>query len=404
MITKSINSGFHHLFRFHVDRSLLEITLFQFFCNLGTNLIALSLPFYLYQNLEYQVWQICVFFLAWQTAFVLIIPFVGTFIERFGLKHSMGFQSFATALFWIVLPFLVQGELWMDLLRMAPFFLLRASAVGVSEVSYDIFLTHHMDDASRGKTIAWIQIAIMATVIMAPFLGGLITYFIGFEWTAVVAFVAFLISGIVLLFTPDEKFHVPYTPKELLRDTFKRDSRSVFVAEGGRVFFDAILWLVWPIFLILILKNIVTMGILVGISSGISMMLIYCIGRRIDQGGVSEKTLRFGSYRSTVLNFLRGILWDPFLLAIVDVLHKINFDTLKVSYDVQMQRWLRRRNTFERAHIRWMIVENIYMLAVAFFTILFILFQESTQIIFIIIFCVGSLANLGIQAISNSRE
>ena len=406
MISKSLNAGLHDLHHIHLrmDKEILEVSLFQFFASLGRNIIMLALPFYLYYGIGYQLWQICMFFLVWQGTSSLILPFVGSALTKIGLKHSMALRSIGVSIFWIAMGILLTGNFWMDILVMLPFFFLRSFVKGVSVIAYDIFLAYHMNKATKGKTLAGIQIAIMAAVVMAPLAGGFIMKELGFQWLTYVATLFYLISGVVLLLTPDKKFHVSYTPTKLLRDAFKKTDKSLILAEFGRVFFDAIIWIVWPLFLLLVLTNVVKIGTVIAISSALSMIVTFIIGKRIDKLGVSSRSIRFGAYRSTVLNVLRGIVWDPVVLAVLDALHKINLGVTKVPYTIQLYKWLHKRDTFERAHIRWMIAENTYTLAIGIFAILFYVFSNDVKSVFIAIFALGSFTMLLTQAISKFED
>ncbi|MCF7905797.1 MFS transporter [Candidatus Gracilibacteria bacterium] len=387
-----------------MDKEIVEVSFFQFFANLGRNIIMLVLPFYLYRVVGYEMWQICMFFLFWQLGFTVTIPFAGEFLTRFGLKHSMALRSIGVSMFWVAISFFIRGDFWSDMLFMIPFFLLNAYAKAVSEIAYDIFLSYYLSRGSGGKTIAWMQIAIMTAVIIAPLAGGLLMKSYGFSWVAYTTAFFYLLSGVVLLLTPDHKFHVSYTPTRLLADTFKKTDKTLIIAEFGRVFFDAVLWVVWPIFLLLVLKNVVSIGAVVAISSLLSMIASLIIGKKIDKLGINPRSFRFGAYRSTFLNFLRGVVWDPIALAIIDALHKINFGVMKVPYTVQIYKWLHKQDTFERAHIRWMIAENIYMIAILIFTGLFFLFADNFKMVFAGIFAVGSVTMLLTQVVSKFTD
>jgi hypothetical protein len=406
MISKSLNAGLHDLHHIHMrmDKEILEVSLFQFFASLGRNIIMLALPFYLYYGIGYQLWQICMFFLVWQGTSSLILPFVGSVLTRLGLKHCMALRSIGVSIFWIAMGILLTGNFWTDVLIMLPFFFLRSFVKGVSVIAYDIFLTYHMNKESKGKTLAGIQIAIMSAVVMAPLAGGFIMKELGFQWLTYIATLFYAASGVVLLLTPDKKFKVSYTPTKLLRDAFKKTDKSLILAEFGRVFFDAIIWIVWPLFLLLVLTNVVKIGTVIAISSALSMVVTFIIGKRIDKMGVNSRAIRFGAYRSTVLNVLRGIVWDPVVLAVLDALHKINLGVTKVPYTIQLYKWLHKRDTFERAHIRWMIAENTYTLAIGIFAILFYVFSNDVKSVFVAIFALGSLTMLLTQAIAKFQD
>lgn len=88
---KAPNTDLHHMFHFKFDAELLEVGVFQLFRNLGRNMLSLALPFYLFSSLEYEIWQVCLFYLTWQICFVCLYPFAGFFLEKWGLKprHSL---------------------------------------------------------------------------------------------------------------------------------------------------------------------------------------------------------------------------------------------------------------------------------------------------------------------------
>jgi MFS family permease len=400
---RSLNSGFHHLFNSHFDKEFLEIAISALFFYTAKNLISLALPFYLYVTLHYSLSEVFLFFVFWQISFTFIMPFVGGFISKVGLKHSMSGRRLFDAVFYLSLPLLLTGDFWMDISKMIPLFIIRSFFSSASEISYDIFLTHHVTRESKGKMFAWLQIGIMGGAVLAPIIGGLITKYFGFTWASILAFVLFLISGGVLFLTSDEKFEISYTPKKLLLDTLKKTPKNLFFAEFGRVFFDAVMWLIWPIFLVITLKDVVSMGVLVGVSSGIAMIVAFFVGKKIDANagkGLSQKILHSGAMRSLIFNFARGIVFYPTAIGIFDACNKVNDQTMKVPYDIGVYKWLCRRRTFEKAHIRWFIAENTYTISTIIFALSFYFFEDFSKELFIIFFVSGSFLLLLMQKIS----
>ncbi len=400
---RSLNSGFHHLFHCHVDKEFLEVAVSSIFFYMAKNLISLALPFYLYTTLHYSLSEVFLFFVFWQISFSFVMPFVGGFISKIGLKHSMASRRFWDAIFYLSLPMLLTGDFWGDISRVMPLFFIRSLFSSASEISYDIFLTHHVTRETKGKMLSWIQIGIMGGAILAPIMGGLITQYFGFTWTSIAAFLLFMISGGVLLLTSDEKFKVPYTSKKLIIDAFKKTPKNLFFAEAGRVFFDAVMWLVWPMFLVLTLKDVVSMGVLVGASSGAAMIVAFFIGKKIDANrgkGIVQKILHRGALRSMVFNFARGVVFYPTAIGIFDACNKINDQTMKVPYDIGVYKWLCRRHTFEKAHIRWFIAENIYTVATIIFAASFYFFENYSKELFTAFFVSGAFLLLLMQKVS----
>lgn len=390
--SRAHNAGFHNLLS-HVDSEMLEVGLFQLFQNLGKNLIGLSIIFHMYNNLHYEAWEILIFFFFWQVPFSLTIPFVGKFIEKVGLKHALSTRAIGAIALYAGLTLIVNENIFQSILWMTPIFFFRAFVRNSSDIAYDIFLTNHLNKETKGQAVAWMQIAIMMATVIAPILGAFITARFGFNMVAICAIGFVVIAALVLYITPDQKFETPYSSKRLVSDTVFNTSRNLFIAEWGRVFFDCILWIVWPIFLAVTIKDLMSSGLLIGISSGIAMVMAFFIGKKIDKSKQGhEKILKWGAYRSSFLNFFRAIWIEPITISLIDALSKINDQTIKVPYNIAFYKWMHEENTIERAHIRWIIAQNYYTLQLAIFTGIFILFSGAPLMVFIMIFSLGAIS------------
>ena len=139
----------------------------------------------------------------------------------------------------------------------------------------------------------------MAATVLAPIIGGFVTAYAGFVWTTYVGLFFFLLSGGILLLTPDEKFKFPYSVKKFMSDTKTIIPKPLAYAEFGRVFFDSVIYLIWPIFLVVAVSDISKIGLLAGISSGVAMVIAYSIGKKMDKiKDKAAQTIRHGAYRS----------------------------------------------------------------------------------------------------------
>jgi MFS family permease len=267
-------------------------------------------------------------------------------------------------------------------------------------MAYDIFLAHHLNKKNRGQTVALLQIAIAVSTVLAPIIGGIITDKFGFIYTTYAGLAFFLLSGIILLLTPDEKFKFPYTPKKFVKDLRSETPKDLLWAEFGRCFFDGVMYLLWPLFLVVVITNMTSIGLVAGISSGIGMAVAFWIGKRMDRGGANpESALRHGAYRSVLLNFVRGIWWEPLTIGIIDSLNRVNDQTIKVPYDMQFYKWLHQKNTLERAQIRIFVSQTVYLFCFVVCSLL-LFFVASPKIVFISIFVLSAFSLWFTQRIS----
>ncbi len=405
MPQKAINADFHHLFHLKFDKEMAEVGFYQLFFYLGRNLVVLSLAYHMYVNLNYDLWQICFYFCLGQFMFFAMAPFVGAAIQRLGLKHSIAARPLGLFVFWLALPYVLVIDFWQSMLYMIPLFFIRGYCGGMSLLSYDIFLSHHLNKQNRGKSLALLQIAIMASTVLAPIIGGFITAWAGFVWTTYAGLFFFGISGCVLLLTPDEKFKFPYTISEFIHDTRTVIPKPLAYAEFGRVFFDAVIYLIWPIFLVVAVSDISKIGLLAGLSSGVAMGIAYWMGKQMDKKGAGKVNvaIRRGAYRSMLLNFVRGVWWEPVTLGIIDSVNKINDQTIKVPYDMQFYKWINEKNTLERSHARLFLDQGIYLLAFALGVLAFY-YCTNTTAVFIACFLLGAMSLWFTQQISEVGE
>lgn len=398
---RAINSDFQSLFHLKFDKEMAEVGFFQLFFYLGRNLVVLSLAYHMFVNLEYAIWQICFYYMVGQLMFFVVSPFVGLVIQKIGLKHAIALRPAALCIFWLALPYVLVQDFWLSILCMLPFFLIRGLGGTTSVLAYDIFLSHHLNRKNKGKSLALLQIAIMASTVLAPIIGGFVTAYAGFIWTTYIGLVFFIIAGIVLMLTPDEKFKCPYSVKKFLKDTPAVIPAPLAYAEFGRVTFDSVIYLIWPVFLVVAIGDISKIGLLAGASSGVAMIVAYWIGKQMDKGGTkTDVALRHGAYRSMLLNFIRGVWWEPITLGLVDSINKINDQTIKVPYDMQFYKWINEKDTLERAHARLFYDQGIYLLIFAFGAMAFYAFPQNQTLIFIACFLFGSMSLWFTQRIS----
>lgn len=402
---KAPNGNFHQLFHMPMDAEMLEVGLYQLFRNLGKSMLTLAIPFYLYATLGYEIWQVCVFYLCWQVWFVVLHPFAGYFMQHWGLKHCMAAMTVSSSIFWLAIPFMVQGDFVNDIWRMTPFFALRALGYVLFEVSYDIFLTHHMNRQAQGKVLAYLQIAVLMAALLAPILGAFLAATFGLQAATWAAVGFLLVAGGILLLTPDEKIKVPYSPKKLAIDTIKKTPLALPLSQLAWVFQDGILWIIWPIFLALIVKDLLSMSLLVGVASFCAMVVAYIMGRKIDKKSQPPKDLlEGGSIRGTIINLCRAVSFSPVVVLIIDFGYKVNWQSITVPHDNEVYKWLHEKDTYERSHIRWWIVETCYLIPLLLATGLFYIFDNEPQWLFILLFLVSGVGLLGTSQVTKLNK
>lgn len=390
---KSFHHSFHHVLNV-CNTEVLEVSLFQLFRSVAKNLAGLMLPFYMYNSLGYELYQVALFYCIWQFCFTVVFPFLGKVIQVLGLKHTIALRSWVSIVFWLSIPLILQGDFWTDMMYLIPLLLVRAFCCGSSEVAYDIFLTHHMNKGKKGKTLAYIQVAIMLSAFLAPIIGGVITKVWGFEYVTYVAALFYILSGSVLMMTPDEKIEVPYSSRKFLGDMKKDVPKSLYISEFGRVFFDGLMWIIWPLFLVLIFSDASSLGKIVGVASGLSMVVAVFVGHWLDKKAQKNEEgdiLYWGNFRAMCFNLLRGVWHEPVFLVLVDTFNRINQHSTTVPYDFIFYKWMRDHNSIERSQTRWFIAESVYGIVMGTAALFLFLFEGYERWVFMGLFMFGAM-------------
>jgi len=403
---KSHRIGWLHLMRLHIDKELLEISFFQMFLNLARSLLDLLAPVYLYLELGYTIEQVFLFFILWQLAFSLMMPFVGTLLRRFKIKHAIALRPLVSIFFWWGAAVLLQGDFVSDMIIFMPLFFLRALGCGVSEVAYDVFLAHHLHTKVRGRLVAFVEIATMVGAILSPIVGAVVMSIWGFDYVIYAAMFFFLCSFVVLFLTPDHKISVSYKPSQVMRDMWKETPHALYRSEIGRVFFDTVLWIPWPLFLVLVLPNVTVIGLVVGAASGIALFVAWTSGVKVDvkKKSAEQLLLRNGGLRGALANVFRGFIQTPVGLTLVESVSVINYETIIVPYYAEMYRWIHEKKSFERAHIRWIITENMYTLLLLLLLGFFWLWPFGDMSFFVLTFILSGVGLLLCQKIVQLRS
>ena len=314
----------HHLLQLKVNKEILEVGASQLFSRIGRDLIALSLIYVMFRELNYAIWQIIFFYVLWCCSF-WGIPWAGKLVEKIGLKHAMAINGLGEIIVFAALPFVLTENYWLSMFVAFFVMSIRGYLSGCFKVSYEVFLSHHLSKKSQGKELAWLQISIIFAGVASPLIGTMITAFFGFLATVALSIFFFTLSALVLFLTPDEKVSLQVKPKAIIKDTFLKTPKPIIQAELGHNIFGAVIWIIWPLFLVVSFSSLISTGALVAASSGIAMIVAYLTGRKVDRAPTAAlSSIKRAVGFSTILNFLRAVWLSPYGITIIDALDNIN--------------------------------------------------------------------------------
>jgi MFS family permease len=246
-----------------------------------------------------------------------------------------------------------------------------------------------LNKGNPGKIIAWFTILMIVAGLLSPIIGVIISQYFGFQWTTIFGVLFFLIAWIPLILTKDSKIDIIYTPKKIVKDTLLNTPKILFQAEFGFSFFDGVMWVIWPLFLIIVLDGVIQTAILISISSIISIVISYFLGN-VSNEKKEQEIIKIGSYTGFLINTLRPLWIEPITLSVFDSLHKISFNSAKISYEKFLYKWI-EKNPIERSCIRQWIVQFNYFISVLFGALMFYFLNFDEVLIFILIFMISAL-------------
>lgn len=392
-----------YLVRHGLYSDLAALSIFQILCSIGQFLITIALPYYLYATLGYSLWQVCLFFAWWCGAFVLALPFVGSVINSSGIRHAIAMRSWVQAIFWLVFPLALQPNFWLTMAFVTPLFLIRALGMTTSLVAYDTFLAQHTKAANRGQTIAFMHILIVLASAIAPLIGGIITYVYGLKMLGIVATGIFILSGVVLVRTPDATLHVPYTMANWPKLICKAP-RALIWSQFGYAIPAALLWIIWPIFLSFVADDIIKVSGILALSALLSGLSSLHTGRIIDHV-TKPMSLHKKAIIGTVINVIRSLWYDPVGLIILDVCYRANRESVLVQHDRDLYNWLQEKDSLARSTIRWFFLEVAYTACLLVLALIFYVLQVvDVRLVFIPVFLLGTLCSLWISRISELQD
>lgn len=396
---RSIHTNTIHLLHHDFNVEMVELTIHQLLSYTGRFLVYLSLPYYLYATLHYEIWQICLFFTWWIAAFLLTLPFTSHIVRLSGLKHGIAMRSWVQAIFWLLIPLAIQSDFWLTMAFATPLFIIRALGIGVSLVSYDTFLSQHTKNTNGGTTVAFMKVLIILSSAVAPIIGGVLVFYGGLQIVGIIASVLFLASGIVLTCSTE-----PIPKKPLCEQSFTEELAhtpiALIQAELGIALPFVTLWVLWPIFLSFAVPNIMAVTGIISVSSLLSSLSAMRTGHKLDQQATSID-LHKTTVAGMAINLIRSLWYNPFGLLLLDVLYKANSQSIEVQHDKALYTWLREKNTLMRSNIRWFWVEVCSVSMLLVFTALFYAFEHvSTHMLFVLIFVASSMSTLLVVKIS----
>ncbi|MBI4983066.1 MFS transporter [Candidatus Woesearchaeota archaeon] len=259
--------------RFFPRQELTQIYISAAIRSFSLSLISLFIPLYLYQEMGVSFSHTLYFYFVYSLALALISPLAAKFTSKYGCKHSVLISVPIYMLFILLLYLLPVMKVPLIIIG-----IILGASLAFYWMGMHLIFCHASDHKHRGEELGKREgISILATM-LGPFLGGLMIKFAGFKLLFLVTSLFLFASAFCLFFSKENRFHCNFSFRTLWDKKYWKDS-LFFISRGTRVIAAGV---IWPLFIFIILRDYLSLGITESILAGASAVLLWLVGKYSD--------------------------------------------------------------------------------------------------------------------------
>lgn len=282
------------LFANRLRRQVRELWTSTLILDLAVSMVTIFEPVFLYilfsryysQNITLSL--IGLFYLAIYIPYFFTVPLGAKFAKRFGYENSIAVAS----IFFILI------YLSMFASRRFPLLIIITIIAYIAQKTF-YWPAFHSNFArfsvkgEQGREISNLWALESAIYILGPLIGGLIIQFYGFRVLFTLVSVLMLISNIPMLVTREKFKPKGFEYWGAFKKLFAKDNRRHLLAQFGHGE-EWIVLVMWPIFMYLVAKDFLGLGLISAGSTFIATLVVLLVGRLTDKSD-KERILRFGT-------------------------------------------------------------------------------------------------------------
>lgn len=378
----------HHLSLW--GKEMIEYYLFATLWLMGNFGANLLLPLLLFTR-DFSLHEILIVFLVNEIWLMVFATGAAELLKRFGLKPILVTGALFFAVFLMILG-RNADTITIGLL----FGLLAIRAFGKVLLSFghEVFMIKVATAQNTAKSLTWVRICVILASVLSPAIIAMVAHQFGYGLGFQIAGMLVAISLLPLSLAPNHHFEINYKPANVLGMMQKRLNKRYLLAETGRIFPDAIIFMIWPVFLFYVVGNVGAVGIVTSISALFAIIVAHLIGRFIEKHK-EDKTVFLGSVHAAVcFHFVRALFPIPIVITIIDCFGRICDSALQIAYETRCYRYLHtlpEEDLIEIAHARIFLLEFIYLIAIITLLTITSFFETLTPELFLIIFGISSM-------------
>ncbi len=243
------------------------------------SLISIFVPIYFYQ-LGISIYKIIFFYFFVSFLFVILSYPGAKIVSKIGVHKSILFSTPFLIIYYVGLSFVTGTSNTNWLFYTLPLFL--ALRMLLYNFGYHLNYITHSNKKKRGREISFILSITVGMHLLAPLVGGTITYYFGFSTLYLIGSFLLILGALPIFLGKETYTPIKFTIKDLWKGILLKD-RGSFVSFSAYAIESVIGRTIWPIFLLLILGTVVKTGILVTGTMILSLFVFYISGKITDK-------------------------------------------------------------------------------------------------------------------------
>ena len=288
-------------------------------------LINIFIPIYFWQ-LGFPFWKILFFYFLISFFFVLLAFLTIPLLRKIS-DEMMLFLS---------IPFIIAYYLGLNIITEIPLIfyalpLLVAAHMILFNIGYHLNFTGAVNGEYVGRELGARNMIEKLFQFSAPFIGGLIIGFFGFQVNFIIGSILLFLAVLPLFFVSERKFLTKLNSSSvlaLLKDKNLRPFNIVALGYGAERMVNLI---VWPLFIFLTIGTIQVFGGIISFGIFVGAIIAYLVGFLSDIGK-RRKILAFSANFLSIIWATRPFLIGPFLVVSSHIGGHIFYSALMVSW------------------------------------------------------------------------
>ena len=326
---KNIKKLASSFFADHISRQVRELYVATVIFNLAVAMVNIFEPVFLYlvfskffdlkTTLELILW----FYLIIYVLYFFTVPLGAKFAKRFGYEYSIALSTiFAIAIYFFLLN--VGTHIWFVFGAIIAYVLFKLFYWPAYHSNFARFSC----DGEQGREISNLLVLESIVYIAGPFIGGIVLQFYGFNVLFVIVAVLMLISNIPMLITKEQFQPKTFSYFSAYKRIWHKKNRRHFFAHWG-FGEELIVLVIWPVFMYIIARDFLNLGVLSAVSTCITTLILLFIGRMTDKGN-RKNVLRAGSVFYFFSWLLRILTRGVFGVLALDVYSRVSKEFISI--------------------------------------------------------------------------